>query len=830
MNINENIILKSKNYIARYDANMYIYDVDGIQVVFLNTINNCSELAFCATIYNNHVNNKGLPHLTEHCIFGGSKNYDINEPFEYLVQNEKYTYLNAITFKDRTTCLFSSYNEKSFFNILDVYLDAVFNPLLRHKTFKQECFREEMSQSGEIIKNGIVYNEMLDMYSNKEYLNENTLASKFNKNYLKFNAHGKPSDIVSTTNEEVIGYYKDNYTKDNIQLSFYGDFSNNELSHYNILNKIFEITKNTPMYSKRCLDNDTNGKYELNVESSNSDLNIVVALQCQNVLEEKLCLALLKAVFTKHNLIKKLNEKIEIIGLDFKVDNTNRDLIVTVTVTTSKKVVDVQKKDILELIMNCIESDNHDIEKNFYDIMIEDKTKDYGYKTHGIFNLLEISKLKSNVLEFINVEYTEEIQNSLEFLNLVRNTFIKIRTKFTNILGENIQNLHVDAPFVLKLKKNEEKFDKLFKNSTKCVIIDIIIIIKFNNRSGNCVKSFKINVLHDFKNAKKFEITNCYMQWLGYKNNEMYVNLSVLTDNQQNVLDEIKNILQNNDLENIFEFTEFINLNNELDHNYSVLDLIELELSLLNKKLFTEKTINEHHDRGLEESKISWEIFRYDNGSFCFESSGVSQHSNNYFDTKSVRDNNYMLNSEKVLEQEVNKKINTKKSSKKEIMFQEIINQSKLYKNILILEIEITEKVNFFYIELLLEALLNERLYKIVRLKNGAYEVNYKLFKLDNRVVIYSNVDKYSFETLETFKKELNNLNELSLSQIKKYSNKLTNNFYRNEQNKNIKIYKDFVNYTTNYKTNNEFIDDSKVAEAIYVLQNSKIVLEKSFS
>ncbi len=802
---NEKIILKSKTYVHKFDSILYSYDVDGIKVVFLD--NKIQEYAFCATVYNNHMDNRGLPHLTEHCIFGGSKNYDIEEPFEYLVQNEKYNYLNAITFRDRTACLFSTYSKKSFFNIFDVYMDSIFNPLLRGSTFTQECFRLETGEKGELIKNGIAYNEMLDMYNDESYLKENKLFSNFDGNYFKFNAHGNPKDIEQVTNDDVVKYYNNNFTKDNILLTFYGN-----LEHEQILNYVYEISKNTSITSG-CKQNNlelfTNG---ICMENDEKTLDIGIAYKNDNYLSENLKVVILNTVFSKTNVAKWLKLDEESLTIEFTADSTSEYTLIKISLKTVKTLMRIKKQEVEEFLSKGLDDLDFDLLcDNILKKIISTKTKDYGYKTVGIFDLLEISKRQNIDLEY----YASKNINNYNILEFITNTISDLKTDFSLFSEKIVQSVPKQDYLHCVIKKNKEKFDKLFEKCTKYDIIDIIIIIKFNNFRQNCVKSFNLNELHDYCSVNNFDITNQYLYWLNDKNNTLYVNLRILSLDYHDFVNGLSELFKSNNLRNVLlskDNSTIKLMDKSYDNSNNINYLIEKELELYNENNETAQT-----DSNI--CKLEWEIFSYKDLNFNLECEGKSTLNLTDFGSASGNKELELCNSEQIKEELDVEKL--------------IINPYKpsgVYKNILILDYGAKEEINNFYIELVLEAFINEKLYKIVRLQNGAYEVNYKLLKLENKVVLYSNIDKYSKKTLEIFKKEFNNLNKLSFSEIKKYSNKIINNFHRNEQNKNMKVYKDFVNYITNSDFKNRQINEVEVAEAIKILQSAKVVLEKSYS
>ncbi len=872
MIINEKIKLKTKIHLEKFNADLYIYDVDEVQVVFMNTTHNVhNEYAFCATIYNNHNDNKGLPHLLEHCIFGGSKNHDYEEPFERLVQNEKYTYLNAITFRDRITCLFSTYNEDSFSELLDVYLDAIYNPLLNEKTFNQECFRIEKNQTGSKIKNGIVYNEMIEMYSDIEYYNENMLTSSFNTNYFKYNAHGKPSDIEEVTNADVVKYYTENFVKNNIVLSFYG--CNN---HETILKKILEITKDAKDVKADIAVEVVNDNCEINIECKDNKIYILISYECENIFEENALIIICKTIFSAENIKTRLGSE-----SNLKIDSNSRKTLISVSVEFDKDFVKLHKHKVIEFILLSIDDMNlEDIKLNLFDMIIASKVKDFGYKTEGVFSLLEISKLNTDkIQQYFKVEKYNEVNNELDMYNSLTVSAFNLKASLTKFDKENAYNIQKNSLGCLNFKKNEEKLDKLFKSFTKCDIIDIIIIIKFKKMQKKCVKSFNLNSLIGLMNEKNFKVVEHYNRNLGNKTNELYTNLRVFTNEIQKSLEYLSFILQNNVLYDMFdvETNEKVISKNSLQSEYlysnsNIHEIVDYELSLLDD-LFAKQNKNIKDIDNFDDNEIcramdiSWEMYTCNFNSFTKVASSeslpgkiVKYKNESYLELNSSEIRKFKELNEGVaqvdneVKNEVNNEVNNEvKNEVKNVVSNEVkyakndnlnkkahtnivdtVNvksRNEFYKNVLVIDIASgLDKIDHFYIELILEALINENLYKIIRLKNGAYEVNYKLFKLENKVVIYSNIDKYSIQTLEIFKQEVNNLNELSLSTIKKYSNKITNNFYRNEQNKNIKIYKNFVNYITNYNIDNKFIEDSKIVEAISILQNSKIVLEKSYS
>ena len=107
----------------------------------------------------------GLPHIIEHSVLSGSQQFPVKDPFAQLMQGSMHTFLNAMTYPDKTVYPAASLVVNDFFNLLRVYADAVFFPLLKEEVFLQEGHHLHLSGDGEIIHSGVVYHEMKGNYS-----------------------------------------------------------------------------------------------------------------------------------------------------------------------------------------------------------------------------------------------------------------------------------------------------------------------------------------------------------------------------------------------------------------------------------------------------------------------------------------------------------------------------------------------------------------------------------------------------------------------------------------------------------------------------------------
>ncbi|CAL6051931.1 Insulinase [Hexamita inflata] len=162
-------------------------------------------------------NSTGLPHITEHSVLCGSNNFNLKEPFQILLQQSLQTYLNAGTYSEHTVYPFATRNEQDFYNIMEVYLDAVFNPKI-HKDeliFKQEGHHLHL-ENGKLEDKGVVLNEMKGAYSDPQAVGSTAVEQLMFKDGSMSNiAGGIPEEIVKLTAEDLKNFHKTHYTTDN---------------------------------------------------------------------------------------------------------------------------------------------------------------------------------------------------------------------------------------------------------------------------------------------------------------------------------------------------------------------------------------------------------------------------------------------------------------------------------------------------------------------------------------------------------------------------------------------------------------------------------------
>ena len=170
----------------------------------------------------------GVPHIIEHTVLCGSDKFPIKDPFIELAKGSLNTFLNAMTYPDKTMYPVASYNDQDFKNLMDVYMDAVFHPniLKYEEIFKQEGWHYELEdKDAPITINGVVYNEMKGAYSSPdEKLQKCIFEALFPDNTYSKDSGGNPECIPELTYEDYLGFYKKYYHPSNSYIYLYGDF------------------------------------------------------------------------------------------------------------------------------------------------------------------------------------------------------------------------------------------------------------------------------------------------------------------------------------------------------------------------------------------------------------------------------------------------------------------------------------------------------------------------------------------------------------------------------------------------------------------------------
>ncbi len=167
----------------------------------------------------------GVAHILEHSVLGGSRKYPVKEPFVELIKGSLQTFVNAMTFGDKTVYPVASTNLQDFYNLADVYLDAVFYPTITERTLAQEGWHYELEDMDQpLVYRGVVFNEMKGAYSSPDdILSEYIEKSLFPDNLYSLDSGGHPDHIPELTYEQFTDFHKTYYHPSNSMIWVYGD-------------------------------------------------------------------------------------------------------------------------------------------------------------------------------------------------------------------------------------------------------------------------------------------------------------------------------------------------------------------------------------------------------------------------------------------------------------------------------------------------------------------------------------------------------------------------------------------------------------------------------
>jgi Predicted Zn-dependent peptidases, insulinase-like len=217
------------------EVKIYTHEKTGAKVVVMpaDDDNRSLSIAFSTPAEND----KGIPHIIEHSVLCGSEKYPLKDPFVQLMKGSMYSFLNAMTYTDFTVYPVASTNEKDFRNLMDVYLDAVFNPLLPNKkeVFLQEGRHFALNEDETAVTefNGVVFNEMKGVEGSPDALLEEAItASLFKGTPYSYESGGLPLAICDLSFGELTDFYRRHYNASNCFIFLYGKIDEEDTLAY----------------------------------------------------------------------------------------------------------------------------------------------------------------------------------------------------------------------------------------------------------------------------------------------------------------------------------------------------------------------------------------------------------------------------------------------------------------------------------------------------------------------------------------------------------------------------------------------------------------------
>ncbi len=204
-------------------AKLYVHKRTGARL--LSIINDDENKVFGITFRTTPKDSTGASHILEHSVLNGSQKYPVKEPFVELLKGSLATYVNAFTYPDKTCYPVASQNVQDFYNLIDVYMDAVLHPLISEQTLMQEGWHYEINDPGEpLTYKGVVFNEMKGAYSSPDgILETRVIESLFPRHIYGVDSGGDPRHIPDLTYENFRNFWETYYHPSNAFIFFYGN-------------------------------------------------------------------------------------------------------------------------------------------------------------------------------------------------------------------------------------------------------------------------------------------------------------------------------------------------------------------------------------------------------------------------------------------------------------------------------------------------------------------------------------------------------------------------------------------------------------------------------
>lgn len=527
-NIYNGFYLKEKTEINEIDSTLYLFEHQKTKAELVYLANEDENKVFSIAFKTPVSDSTGVAHIIEHSVLNGSKKYPLKEPFVELLKGSLKTFLNAMTYPDKTIYPIASINEKDFMNLMDVYLDAVFYPKIYENefVFMQEGWHYHLEEENDpITYNGVVYNEMKGAYSHPdEILIDSIFETLYSETSYRYSSGGKPEDIIKLTYKGFIDFHKKYYHPSNSVIFLYGNCNIDNCLYYlneeylskfeyqkmsdNIplqreINVYKEITKYYPITQQE----DSKGKeiYNLSYSIGNSqEPKLKMSFQILEKLLVHYPSSPIRIAFNDAKIGKEIDSFYETDLYYYTLMFIGRDL----SENSQNKFFELIETTLKSLVKNGIDKDLIDAALNMYEFSIKDI--DNSTLPKGL--IYNIDVLDSLIYGYNPKSHIAYKQNLEEIKSSAHNGY------FENLIDKYILNNEHKTAIVLKPKKGiseekdkqisetlKEKKDKLNHAELNDILHKTKELIKIQNTPDSKENLSKIPVLpiSEIKNPKK---------------------------------------------------------------------------------------------------------------------------------------------------------------------------------------------------------------------------------------------------------------------------------------------------------------------------------------
>ena len=225
MSYHEAFELVRDEHIAEVNSQAQLFRHIKTGAEVLSLVNDDENKVFGITFKTPPEDSTGIAHILEHSVLCGSRKYPVKKPFVELIKGSLNTFLNAMTFPDKTAYPVASQNLKDFYNLVDVYLDAVFFPLITEDTFRQEGWHYELEDTrSPLVYKGVVFNEMKGVFQSPDaVMRDLSQRSLYPDTTYGISSGGDPKAIPDLTYEQFKRFHQTFYHPSNTRAFFSGD-------------------------------------------------------------------------------------------------------------------------------------------------------------------------------------------------------------------------------------------------------------------------------------------------------------------------------------------------------------------------------------------------------------------------------------------------------------------------------------------------------------------------------------------------------------------------------------------------------------------------------
>ena len=471
------------------------------------------------------MNNKGIPHILEHSVLCGSRKYNVKDPFIELAKTSMNTFLNAMTYPDKTCYPVASANLKDFHNLMDVYLDAVFYPnaVKNNKIFMQEGWHYEIENEGNpLTVNGVVLNEMRGVYSSPDAIIERTnLENTYGGTNYAYDYGGDPIEILDLDFNEFKDFHSKYYSPSNSIISLYGKLDyNSELKYiHDEYLKDFQfvnvgvtfpdaknIIKDQEMVSNYSIDSDKDIDksyiaYNFSIDSKKTSLNKIVISILDYVLFSSDS-AILKNKFLELGFCESLYSICE-----FSLKNTLFSVIAqNINIEKKDKFKSLLLSSIQELIDKGI--DENKLRAGINSLYFSREEDEYGKIPKGlvlILTSLDTYLYGDDYSSQISYKDSFDYLNSIDlkdksnvFYKMLENIFINNNHRTISVLLPKLNYVNEKSQALAKLL--QEKKNLLTNNQIKSIIAECKSLKEYQENKDKsedlkCIPGLKVSDL-----------------------------------------------------------------------------------------------------------------------------------------------------------------------------------------------------------------------------------------------------------------------------------------------------------------------------------------------